>query len=521
MQILANKTLVVRTRNPARIIETIPESKIVNNYGDGRYEVSVNWGLRESITLNKLNVKNVPSTITRDYKWPRPLHLNPFEHQKATAAFLTLNKRAFCFNEQGTGKTASVIWAADYLMKMGLVKRVLIVCPLSIMQSAWQADLFKFAVHRTVDVAYGAAGKRNKIVQGPAEFVIVNYDGIPAIAESIEKGGFDLIVLDEANAYKNVQTKRWKIMRKLVTDSMGLWMLTGTPAAQSPVDAYGLGRLCVPGRAPRFFGDFREAVMQQFGMYRWEPRPEAEKIVFEMLQPAIRFTKADCLDLPEVTHVTRIAAMSAEQKQYYKELKDELLLESGGEEVSAVNAAAKMNKLLQISGGAVYTDTGSVIHFDVSERLRVVEEVISESSHKVLVFVPFRHTIELLSAHLTKAGITNDVIHGDVPVNKRTEIFKRFQETPNPRVLVIQPSAAAHGVTLTAANTVIWYAPVTSTETYLQANARINRPGQRNAMTVVHIQGSPVENRLYAMLQGNINTHVKLVDLYKKELLGT
>lgn len=521
MQILANKTLVVRTRNPARIIETLPESKIVNNYGDGRYEVSVNWGLRESITLNKLNVKNVPSTITRDYKWPRPLHINPFDHQKETAAFLTLNKRAFCFNEQGTGKTASVIWAADYLMKMGLVKRALIVCPLSIMQSAWQADLFKFAVHRTVDVAYGAASKRNKIVQGPAEFVIVNYDGIPAIAESLEKGGFDLIVLDEANAYKNPQTKRWKIMRKLVTDNMALWMLTGTPAAQSPVDAYGLGRLCVPGRAPRFFGDFREAVMQQFGMYRWEPRPEAEKIVFEMLQPAIRFTKAECLDLPEVTHMTRIAAMSAEQKQYYKELKDELLLESGGEEVSAVNAAAKMNKLLQISGGAVYTDTGTVIHFDVSERLRVVEEVISEASHKVLVFVPFRHTIELLSKHLTKAGITNDVIHGDVSVNKRTEIFKRFQETPNPRVLVIQPSAAAHGVTLTAANTVIWYAPVTSTETYLQANARINRPGQRNAMTVVHIQGSPVENRLYAMLQGNITTHEKLVDLYKKELLGT
>jgi SNF2 family DNA or RNA helicase len=521
MQVLANKTLVVKTRNPARIIETIPDSKIVNNYGDGRYEVSVNWGLRESITLSKLNVKNVPSTIKRDYKWPRPLGLNPFDHQKETAAFLTLQKRAFCFNEQGTGKTASVIWAADYLIKMGMVKRVLIVCPLSIMQSAWQADLFRFAVHRTVDVAYGSADKRNKIVKGSAEFVIVNYDGIPAIAESIEKGGFDLIVIDEANAYKNVQTKRWKLMRKLVTDDMWLWMLTGTPAAQSPVDAFGLGRLCVPGRCPRFFGDFRESVMQQFGIYRWEPRPEAEKIVFEMLQPAIRFTKEECLDLPEVTHMTRIAAMTAEQKKYYKELKDELLLETGGEEVSAVNAAAKMNKLLQISGGAVYTDTGTVIHFDVSERLRVVEEVISEASHKVLVFVPFRHTIELLSAHLTKAGITNEVIHGDVSVRKRTEVFKQFQEQPNPRVLVIQPSAAAHGVTLTAANTVIWYAPVTSTETYLQANARINRPGQRNAMTVVHIQGSPVENRLYAMLQGNINAHEKLVDLYKKELLGT
>jgi SNF2 family DNA or RNA helicase len=222
-----------------------------------------------------------------------------------------------------------------------------------------------------------------------------------------------------------------------------------------------------------------------------------------------------------VTHVTRIAPLSVEQRKYYKELKDQLLLESNGEEVSAVNAAAKMSKLLQISGGAVYTDTGSVVHFDVSSRLKVVEEVIEEASHKVIVFVPFRHTIEMLQKHLTKAGIANEVIHGDVSVRNRTEIFKKFQEQPNPRVLVVQPSAAAHGVTLTAANVIIWYAPVTSTETYLQANARIDRPGQRNPMTVVHIQGSPVENRLYNMLQGNINNHEKLIDLYKKEMAET
>jgi SNF2 family DNA or RNA helicase len=517
MQILANETLVIQTRFPARIVETLPESKVVNNYGDGRYEVAVRWGLQEAITLSRLNLKNVPSTIKRDYKWPRPLGLEPFDHQKETASFLSLRRRAFCFNEQGTGKTASVIWAADYLMKMGVIKRVLIICPLSIMQSAWQQDLFKFAVHRTVDVAYGTADKRNKIANGTAEFIVINYDGVPAIADSILNNNlFDLVVIDEANAYKNAQTKRWKLMRKLVRDDTWLWMLTGTPAAQSPLDAYGLGRLCVPARAPRFLGDYRESVMQQVSAFRWEPRPEAEKIVFEMLQPAIRYTKAECLDLPDVTHVTRMAPMSAEQRKYYKELKDQLLLESNGEEVSAVNAAAKMNKLLQISGGAVYTDTGAVIHFDVTDRMRIVEEVIDEASHKVLVFVPFRHTIDMLSDHLTRAGIVNDVIHGDVPARKRTELFKQFQEQPNPRVLVIQPSAAAHGVTLTAANVVIWYAPVTSTETYLQANARINRPGQRNPMTVVHIQGSPVENRLYSMLQGNINTHEKLVDLYKK-----
>ena len=455
----------------------------------------------------------------KNYKWPRPIGFTPFDHQRETAQFLSNNARGFCFNEQGTGKTASVIWAADYLMTAGLVKRVLVVCPLSIMQSAWQADLFKFAVHRTVDVAYGSADKRKKIANSSAEFVVINYDGIPAIAESaIANKMFDLIVIDEANAYKNVQTKRWKLMKKLVTPDTWLWMLTGTPAAQSPVDAYGLGKLCVPNRAPRFFGDYRDSVMQQAGPFRWVPRQNSEQTVFDMLQPAIRFEKAQCLDLPAVTHVNRIVPPTPQQRKYYKELKDQMLTEAAGEEISSVNAAAKMNKLLQISCGAVYTDSGAVIDFDVSNRLAAVEEVIDECSHKVLVFVPFRHTITLLQDYITKAGVKCDVIHGDVPVHKRTEIFKKFQETNDLKVLVIQPQAAAHGVTLTAANTIIWYAPVTSTETYLQANARIDRPGQRNPMTIVHIEGSPVERRLYAMLQSNINNHEKVVDLYKKEL---
>jgi len=446
----------------------------------------------------------------------------PFDHQRKTASFLVANHRAFCFNEQGTGKTASVIWAADQLMNAGIVKRVLIVCPLSIMQSAWQADLFKFAVHRSVDVAYGDAKKRAKIVLSKAQFVIINYDGLTTIAdELLNNDCFDLIVIDEANAYKNVQTKRWKLMHKLVRPSTRLWLLTGTPASQSPLDAYGLGRLCAPQKAPRFFGDYRESVMQQFSMYRWIPRPNAEQIVFDMLQPAIRFTKEECLDLPEVIHTSRYAPLTPSQRKYYKELKDQMLLEAAGEEISSVNAAAKMNKLLQISCGAVYSDSGAVVEFDVSDRLKAVREVIDEASHKVLIFVPFKHTISMLSEYLNKEGITCEVINGEVPVQARTRIFKNFQETKDPRVLVIQPQAAAHGVTLTAANVVIWYAPVTSTETYLQANARINRPGQRNAMTIVHIEGSPIERKLYAMLQSNIANHEKVVDLYKKELADT
>ena len=484
---------------------------------DGLHDVAVFWGLKEAQELATLKIKNVPSTITRDYDWPG--RFKPFAHQKETAAFLTLRKKAFCFNEQGTGKTAAVIWAADYLMKLGLVRRVLIIAPLSIMKSAWQNDLFTFAVHRSCDIAYGKRETRKAIINGEAEFVIINFDGLEIVKDDlIADGRFDLIVADEASAYKNMQTNRWKTLKSVVTPDTWLWMLTGTPAAQSPVDAYGLAKLVNPDGVPKFFGQFRDKVMEKVGQFRWIPRQNAEVIVHNALQPAIRFEKAQCLDLPDVTFVEREAPLTAQQKSYYATLKKLMRMEAAGEEVTSVNAAVQINKLLQISGGAVYSDTKEVIEFDVSNRLNVVQEVIEEASHKVLVFVPFSHTIDLLQAHLKKSGISTDVISGKVPVSRRNDIIKSFQEQQDPRVLIIQPQAASHGLTLTAADTIIWYAPVTSVETYLQANARINRPGQKHPMTIVHIKGSEVEARMYSMLRNNIKNHNRIIELYKQEL---
>ena len=456
------------------------------------------------------------NSILKDYNWPGKF--KPFDHQKQTAEFLTLNRKAFCFNEQGTGKTASVIWATDYLMKLGVVRRVLVICPLSIMKSAWQQDLFKFAIHRTCDVAHGSPTQRKKILANNAEFVIINFDGVDIVKQDILNGGFDLIVVDEASAYKNAQTTRWKTLRDIATQVKGIWMLTGTPAAQSPVDAFGLAKLINPTGTPKFYGQFRDQVMYKVGMYRWLPKANAQDTVHKVLQPAIRFEKDQCLDLPDVTFVERDAPLTAQQMKYYKLLKKQMTMSADGEQVTSVNAATNINKLLQISGGAVYTDTREVIEFDVSNRLKVIEEVINEASHKVLVFVPFTHTIELLNKYLTAANIPCAVINGQVPVNKRHEIINDFQSTENIRVLIIQPQAASHGLTLTAANVIIWYAPMTSVETYLQANARINRPGQKNPMTIVHIKGSEVEAKLYKMLQSNIDSHTKIIDLYRHEI---
>jgi len=207
--------------------------------------------------------------------------------------------------------------------------------------------------------------------------------------------------------------------------------------------------------------------------------------------------------------------MTAQQKKYYKLLKEEMLIQAAGEDISAVNAAVNLGKLLQIASGTVYADNKEVIEFDCSSRLSVLEEIIEESSKKVIVFATFRHNIDMINDYLTKKGLTVDNINGKVPVSKRTEIFDRFQTTPDPRVLIIQPRSASHGVTLTAANTIVWWNPTTSYETYIQANDRIHRAGQDAPCTVVHLTGSPVEERFYKALEQKGKMLDSIMDLYK------
>lgn len=507
MEIYDNKALLLRLKNPAQVTTVIPNSKQLPNN-----KVAVKWGINETHTLKSLNI-NAPSPIEGRYEWTG--QYKPFEHQRTTSSFLTMNKRAFCFNEQGTGKTASAIWAADFLMKQGAVRRVLVICPLSIMDSAWRADLFSFAMHRSVDIAYGSPKKRAEIISGPAEFVIINYDGVEIVSDAIANGGFDLIVVDEATHYKNAQTKRWKTLNKLLTPDMWLWMMTGTPAAQSPLDAYGLAKLVNPLAVPRFFGSFRDMVMYKITQFKWMPKESATETVYRALQPAIRFTKEECLDLPEMTYVKRQVELTRQQKKYYETLKSRMVMQAAGEEITAANAAVNMNKLLQISAGAIYTDSGDALEFDIKYRYKVLKEVIDETSQKVLIFVPFRHTIDILISKLRKDGVTAEIIRGDVSAPKRTEIFKTFQTQVDPKVLVIQPQSAAHGVTLTAADTVVWWGPTSSLETYAQANARVHRSGQKHPCTVVQLQGSAIEKRVYALLDNRIDVHTKMIDLYK------
>jgi len=511
MQIIENKALLFNTTKAAQITSLIPKSKVLP---DGN--LLVNWDFDEVQLLRNLGIQEVPSPILGRYKWPGVY--TPFEHQRTTAEFLTLHPRCFVFNEAGTGKTSAAAWAADYLITQGKVHRVLIVCPVSIMETAWRSDLFRTVMHRTVAIAQGTKKQRKAVVEGNFEFVIINFDGVKVVSDELAKGGFDLIIVDEANAVKSVQTDRWKYLASLMKANTRMWLMTGTPASQSPLDAYGLAKLVNPDSVPRFFGSFRDKVMLKLTQYKWVPKADSKDTVHRVLQPAIRFTKEECLDLPDLLYTTREAPLTAQQSKYYEAIKKQMMTVAAGEEITATNAAAMLNKLLQISQGAAYTDTREVVSFDVSNRLNELVDVIDGTDHKVLVFIPFRHSMEMLQEELLKRGYTVECIHGGVPSHQRGDIIKRFQTEDDPRILLLIPQATAHGITLTRADQVVWWGPVASTEIYLQANSRAHRAGQTNKVTVTHLQGSPVERRMYTMLQNKVDAHLDLVELYKQEL---
>ena len=326
-------------------------------------------------------------------------------------------------------------------------------------------------------------------------------------------------LVHNCNAYKNPSTQRWKSLASIITPNTYLWMMTGTPASQSPVDAYGLAKLVNPNGVPKFMTAWRDKVMNKITQFKWAPKADARQTVHTALQPAIRFAKKDCLDLPPVIVETREVPMSPQQIKYYKLLKEQMLVQAAGETISAVNAGVAVSKLLQISCGAAYTDDKEVVEFDSAPRLKVLMETLEETQRKVIVFAMFRSSIDIIVSHLEKHEIKTAQIHGDVNATKRGQIIKDFQTTDNIRVLVMQPQATAHGITLTAADTVVFYGPLMSVEMYLQCIARADRKGQdSDKVTVIHIQSSPIEQRLFKAMSTKVDDHALLVNMFDNEV---
>lgn len=509
------RKLVINTDIRDKILAVMPHAREM--LVEGKPMVAVNHGVEECLVLRNLGFRSVPSPILSYYKWSG--RFPPMAHQKTTAAFLTAHRKCLCLSDPGTGKTASALWAADFLLREGVVRKVLIVSPLSTVKTVWGNELKLVLPHRNFELLTGSRERRFEKLWSPGvEFCVVNHDGVKVMQDYLEL--FDLIIYDEATALKNPGTERFRIFNSnVIKSNPWLWLLTGTPFGQTPVDAWALAKVVSSPYLTKSFTGFKDLVMNRVSTFRWVPKPTALATCKQVLQPSIRFTLDECQDIPETLYVDRQTAMSPAQAKAFKAMRERAVVTLDEATVTAVNSAVVFQKLIQIVCGVVYDSDGDRVQVDASQRLDDLKELIEEAGEKVIVFVPLRGVQDWLAKELAKDYSVASV-HGDVSATERSVIFHNFQNEAEPRVLLAHPKVASHGLTLTASRTVIWYAPIYSLEMYEQANARIRRIGQKGKTRVVHMWATNFEKELYSRLQHKKRVLGNFLELVKGENYG-
>jgi len=232
----------------------------------------------------------------------------------------------------------------------------------------------------------------------------------------------------------------------------------------------------------------------------------------------VRYSLDDVTELPPVVERFLDIPMGIKQANIYKELHKKAITLVQEGVVTAANAGGIMSKLMQIACGWVYTTTGQIATLDNDARLHATLDVLESTSNKVLVFATFKHATDGIALALSKAGYSDfAIVTGDTPAGERNEIFTLFQKTDKYRFIIAHPQCLAHGVTLTAADTILWFNPTTNLETYEQANRRIRRVGQKHKQQIVHFQGAPIERHCYQLLDTKAVAQVSLLDLFKAQ----
>lgn len=507
----ANQVVIHDLPDPSRVLAAVPGARHLAN---GYVASPANL-----YSLQLLTWLGLPVPRPMDaYDWPIRRPWKPLAHQRVMANFMALHPRCFNFSDMGSMKTMAALWAADFVMSQYPPGecRALIVAPLSILQRVWGDAIFQnFLGRRTFVILHGDARKREQLLAEPHDFYIINFDGLAIGAPNQARNpgqrlfgvlevrtDLRMVIIDEASAYRDSTTRRHKVARRLFADRDYLWLMTGTPTPNAPTDAYGLAKL-VNNAQGESFRSFQDRTMFKLTQFKWVPRAGAQAEAFRLMQPAIRFAIEDCVELPPNSTQQRDVAFSDAQKTAYKAMERDLQLTlREGKTVSAANEAVLRLKLIQIACGAIYGADRSIHKVDAAPRIAALREVLAETSDKVIVFAPLTSVLHLLHSELRDEFFT-EIVNGEVSPNNRAEIFRAFQAEEKPRVLLADPRTMAHGLTLTAATTIVWYAPTDSTEIYLQANKRIDRPGQTKATTIVQLASTSIEREIYRRLAAN------------------
>lgn len=515
---------VYDTPTPERITACIPGAKQIDSQ-----RVAVSCTLLRMQAMRFLGYEAV-SPILHDYDWPRDRSIvpEPFNHQYHIASFLTLHRRCFNLSDMGTGKTLSTLWAYDFLMSIGAVKRALILAPISTLSSVWEDAIIRhFVGRRTCNVVYGDRNKRIRLLSEERDFYIINHDGlgvgtsrqerkviIGELAKAVAaREDINAISVDEGSNYKDSGTLRYKILRNAVSKKPYLWWITGSPAANAPTDAHAQARM-VRRNYFESYKDFRERTMYKVSTFKWVPRKDAASRVAEILQPSIRYDIDDCIDLPPMVVETRDVELTKSQEKALGDMKRQLKLEFEQGKVTAINEAALRQKLIQIACGAVYGEKHQVHLIDAKPRLDTLLEVLQFAKGKFFVFAPLTSIVNLLYLELGKHYKVGK-IDGSVSKSKRDSILREFQTDSDLEGIVAHPETMAHGIDGTAADLIVWYAPVDDAEIYDQANRRIKRPGQKNSMLIIRLASTSTERGIYQRLHSKEGMQGAILDIIR------
>lgn len=498
------RAVLLKLKEPSRVTTVVPTARVIKH--KDALLTAVPHRPDETRVLRQLGFKGIPDPLKTHYDFPLAGgKFNPFEAQVETANFFSMNNRCFCTNSMGLGKTVSALYAYDYMRNAKLVTRALIVCPLSTMERTWADEVFKTFPHLDATVVYGTRAKRLKLLEQKTDLYIINTDGIKIIEEALlKRPDINLIIVDEVAMFRTGGTQRWKTMNNILNKQpiqRRVWALTGAPCPNDPTDAWAQCRLITPGNTdvPKYFGSFRDMVMKQVSQFKWVPKHNAMETVRRLMQPAIRFSLDDCVDLPPQIILNRDSEMTPEQTKAYKDMLSKLSMEYDGGQVLAVNEAVKAQKLVQIACGVAYGKDGQEIVLPNKPRMDVLKELIEESEGKVLVFVPLTAVLLHVAEELSKQWSVG-IIHGGTSKHERDTIFSGFQTASDPHIIVANPGTMSHGLTLTAGTTIVWFAPIYSNDIYEQACARVRRPGQTKTTVIAHIAASEIERQIYKRL---------------------
>ena len=449
---------------------------------------------------------------------------NPHEYQKYAIEFIKEHPIAAILLDMGMGKTSIVLSALNELMYDSFeVTKVLIIAPLRVARNTWSDEIKKWDHLNGIrySIAVGTAAERLVALKADADIYIINRENVPwLIEESGLPFDYDMVVVDELSSFKNWQAKRFKALMKVRPKIRRIVGLTGTPSSNGLMDLFAEFKVLDMGeRLGRFISQYRVNYFKPDRVngpivYSYKLLPGAEERIYGKISDITISMKAtDYLDMPELLSTEYRVYLDEDEREKYEEMKDELVLQLPGGEITAANAASLSGKLCQLSNGAIYDDDGSVNAFH-ERKLDALEDLIESANGKpILVAYWFKHDLARIIERLNKLKVVYEKLDSDKSIEKWNA--KELQ------VGLIHPASAGHGLNLqSGGNVIVWFGITWSLELYQQTIARLWRQGQTSGtVTVIHIiTAGTVDERILKVLEMKDHTQSALIDAVKAEV---